>query len=273
MGLRSAGAGRRAARAAGPASPHRRARRAGRGACRPPPVPGRRPSGRPSGRAARTRRGRARDAAADLVAQPLVQLVQPGRHPLGAGRQALGLTMALTLVPGPRQSPPSRTTVTCSTPLVGSSTPVATGVSRQERNVHGSPRPGARVVKRRRAAEPGALRPATPPRPGAGRRSGRRGVRSVGRRCPARRPRPCSSTSTRSAISTVLSRWAMITAVRSARIVCSARWTSRSLGTSRLEVASSRISTAGSARKARANATSCRCPADSRPPRLATSVS
>ena len=38
------------------------------------------------------------------------------------------------------------------------------------------------------------------------------------------------------------------------------------------EATSSRISTAGSARKARANATSWRCPALSRPPRLATSV-
>ena len=65
----------------------------------------------------------------------------------------------------------------------------------------------------------------------------------------------------------------MITAVRSARIVRSACCTSRSLGTSRLEVASSRISTAGSARNARANATSWRWPAESRPPRLATSVS
>ena len=44
-------------------------------------------------------------------------------------------------------------------------------------------------------------------------------------------------------------------------------------GTSSELVASSRMSTSGSARKARANATSCRCPAESRPPLLATSVS
>ncbi len=65
----------------------------------------------------------------------------------------------------------------------------------------------------------------------------------------------------------------MITAVRSARIVRKARWTRRSLGTSRELVASSRISTAGSARNARAKATNCRCPAERRPPRLRTSVS
>ena len=52
----------------------------------------------------------------------------------------------------------------------------------------------------------------------------------------------------------------MITAVRSARTVRSARCTSRSDGTSSDDVASSRISTAGSARNARANATSCRWP-------------
>ena len=45
------------------------------------------------------------------------------------------------------------------------------------------------------------------------------------------------------------------------------------VGTSSDDVASSRISTAGSARNARANATSCRCPAESRPPRRWTSVS
>ena len=75
---------------------------------------------------------------------------------------------------------------------------------------------------------------------------------------------------TRSAISTVDSRWAMMIAVRSARIVRRARCTRRSLGMSSDDVASSRISTAGSARNARANATSCRWPADSRPPRLPT---
>ena len=85
--------------------------------------------------------------------------------------------------------------------------------------------------------------------------------------------RPCSSTSTRSATSTVESRWAITSAVRSASTRANARCTMRSLGMSSDDVASSRISTAGSARKARANATSWRCPADNRPPRLATSVS
>ena len=73
--------------------------------------------------------------------------------------------------------------------------------------------------------------------------------------------RPCSITSTRSAISTVESRWAMITAVRPASTVRSACCTSRSDGMSSDEVASSRISTAGSARNARAKATSWRWPA------------
>ena len=90
------------------------------------------------------------------------------------------------------------------------------------------------------------------------------------------RPRPpvrVSRTSTRSAISTVVRRWAMITAVRSASSVRSARCTSRSDGMSSDDVASSRISTAGSARNARAKATSCRCPAESRAPFWCTSVS
>ena len=47
----------------------------------------------------------------------------------------------------------------------------------------------------------------------------------------------------------------------------------RSLGMSSDDVASSRISTAGSARNARANDTNCRWPADRRPPRFRTSVS
>ena len=64
--------------------------------------------------------------------------------------------------------------------------------------------------------------------------------------------RPASTTITRSAISTVVRRWAMITAVRSSSSVRSACCTRRSEGTSSDEVASSRISTAGSARKARA---------------------
>src|SRR5579862_490725 len=85
--------------------------------------------------------------------------------------------------------------------------------------------------------------------------------------------RPWSSTSTRSAMATVDSRWAMMTAVRPASTVRSALWTSRSLGMSSSEVASSRTSTAGAARNARANETSWRCPADSRPPRLPTGVS
>jgi phosphoribosylformylglycinamidine synthase len=75
---------------------------------------------------------------------------------------------------------------------------------------------------------------------------------------PSSTMRPCSRTSTRSAISTVDRRCAMISAVRSARIVRSARCTNRSLGMSSEDVASSRMSTAGSPRKARANATSWR---------------
>ena len=70
--------------------------------------------------------------------------------------------------------------------------------------------------------------------------------------------RPCSITNTRSAIATVDNRWAMITAVRPRNTVSSARWTARSAGMSNDAVASSRISTAGSARNARAKATNCR---------------
>ncbi len=85
--------------------------------------------------------------------------------------------------------------------------------------------------------------------------------------------RPCSITSTRSAISTVDSRCAITTAVRPFSTVAMARCTARSPGMSSELVASSRISTAGSASSARANATNCRCPAEIRPPRLRTSVS
>ena len=117
------------------------------------------------------------------------------------------------------------------------------------------------------------LRQRSRARPGAGRRTcpSPAEIRSSG--APSSTIRPCSITITRSAISTVDSRWAMITAVRPASTVRSACWTSRSEGTSSDEVASSRISTAGSARNARANATSCRWPALSRPPWLATGVS
>src|SRR5690348_14497237 len=80
-------------------------------------------------------------------------------------------------------------------------------------------------------------------------------------------------TSTRSAIATVDRRCAIISAVRPARIVRSAACTARSLGRSSSEVASSSTSTAGAARKTRANETSWRWPADSRPPRLPTSAS
>ena len=52
-----------------------------------------------------------------------------------------------------------------------------------------------------------------------------------------------------------------------------APWTRRSDGMSSEEVASSRISTAGRARNARAKEISWRCPAETRPPRLLTSVS
>ena len=65
----------------------------------------------------------------------------------------------------------------------------------------------------------------------------------------------------------------MMKAVRPRSSVRNARWTRRSEGRSRDDVASSRISTFGSARKARANATSWRCPDDSRTPRRRTSVS
>ncbi len=58
-----------------------------------------------------------------------------------------------------------------------------------------------------------------------------------------------------------------------ASTVASAACTARSEGMSSEEVASSSTSTAGSASSARAKDTSCRWPADSRPPRLRTSVS
>ena len=107
---------------------------------------------------------------------------------------------------------------------------------------------------------------------GGGRRSGRR-RRSATSGGPSSTMRPASTTITRSAISTVVRRWAMITAVRSSSSVRSACCTSRSDGTSSDEVASSRMSTAGSARKARANDTSWRCPDDRRAPFWWTSVS
>ena len=65
----------------------------------------------------------------------------------------------------------------------------------------------------------------------------------------------------------------MITAVRSSSRVRRACCTSRSEGTSSDEVASSRMSTAGSARKARAKDTSWRWPDESRAPFWWTSVS
>ena len=84
---------------------------------------------------------------------------------------------------------------------------------------------------------------------------------------------PSAMTRTRSAMATVDSRCAMITAVRPVSTVCSAFWTRRSLGMSSSEVASSRMSSAGAARNARANEMSWRWPADRRPPRLPTSSS
>src|SRR5205823_5848830 len=77
----------------------------------------------------------------------------------------------------------------------------------------------------------------------------------------------------RSAMARVERRWAMTTAVRPDRSRARAWWTVRSLGRSSELVASSRIRTRGSARKARASATSCRWPAESDPPRLPTSLS
>ena len=152
-------------------------------------------------------------------------------------------------------------------------------LARSSRLVH--PVHGRRGSARRRTTAygptgrtgPHSLRPASPARRCAARRTGRPRWRSGRRGVPSSTTRPASSTSTRSAISTVESRWAMISAVRPRNTVRSARCTARSVGMSRLEVASSRISTAGSARKARAKAISCRWPADNRPPRLRTSVS
>ena len=101
-------------------------------------------------------------------------------------------------------------------------------------------------------------------------RTGRRPrpARRAGR---PRRPPP-SSTSTRSAISTVESRCAITIAVRSARIVPQrplhqplARDVQRRGGL--VQDQHRRVG-----QEARANATSCRCPAESRPPRLCTSV-
>ena len=64
----------------------------------------------------------------------------------------------------------------------------------------------------------------------------------------------------------------MISAVRPAEHRAQGVWTSRSAGMSSSAVASSRTSTAGAAMNARANEISCRCPADSLPPRLPTAV-
>ena len=110
----------------------------------------------------------------------------------------------------------------------------------------------------------------------ASRRAARRSGRPPRRARRASRPRRCGrprSTSTRSEPITVDSRCAMTTDVRSASRVCRPSCTSASPGTSSELVASSRMSSAGSARNARANDTSWRCPADSRTPRLSTSVS
>ncbi len=69
------------------------------------------------------------------------------------------------------------------------------------------------------------------------------------------------------------SRWAMSTAVRSSKRMSSAASIFVSDCRSRLEVASSRTSTRGWARKARARAMSCRSPDDSDWPRSWTIVS
>ncbi len=65
----------------------------------------------------------------------------------------------------------------------------------------------------------------------------------------------------------------MTIAVRPSRTVASARSTRASVSGSRLAVASSSTITDGSASRALANATSCRSPAENRPPRSRTSVS
>ncbi len=75
-----------------------------------------------------------------------------------------------------------------------------------------------------------------------------------------------------SAYRTVLRRWATITLVRPLNSTSMARSMRRSLSVSTLEVASSRMSTRGSASRARAKLMSCRCPVLSPEPPSCTSV-
>ncbi len=63
-----------------------------------------------------------------------------------------------------------------------------------------------------------------------------------------------------------------MSAVRPFSTVFMALCTARSAGMSSADVASSRITTGGLARNARAREMSCRCPAENRPPPLCTSV-
>ena len=72
--------------------------------------------------------------------------------------------------------------------------------------------------------------------------------------------RPCSSTMMQSELRTVESRWAMTKVVRPRMRLSMPSCTIFSVRESMEEVASSRISTGGSAIAARAMASSCRCP-------------
>mmetsp|Transcript_10714 Transcript_10714/g.25420 ORF Transcript_10714/g.25420 Transcript_10714/m.25420 type:complete len:125 (-) Transcript_10714:1707-2081(-) len=84
---------------------------------------------------------------------------------------------------------------------------------------------------------------------------------------------PCCITQMCCAPRIVVRRCAMTMVVRPAMSLSSAPWTSLSLCASRAEVASSRRSTLGSLRTARAIATRCFCPPDSCTPPSPTVVS
>ncbi len=126
-----------------------------------------------------------------------------------------------------------------------------------------SRRPGRASGRRVRGRRP---RWRTAWRSGPRRPPGRRGCRARSGDRRTRRP-------TRSARSAVESRWAITTTVRPSMSRSMARSTSSSVPGSRLEVASSSTSSAGSTSAARASDTSCFSPADSREPRSRTSVS
>ena len=85
--------------------------------------------------------------------------------------------------------------------------------------------------------------------------------------------RPSPIMMTRSARSADRSRWAITIAVRPASSTRNAPSISTSVSGSRFDVASSSTITDGSSRNARPRATSCRYPAEKRPPRSRTSVS